>query len=175
VSLGPGVGDVANLANVSNAVLFFTVNHSGTTPSLGNDVVGIYDPRSHSTIALPHAARALSSANGHVAIAGFGVGLLDRSGAVLRAARTTSSYDESRVVLLANDVTVLRVAGNTHRVSFIDASGVELRRVEYAAVIGRDRTNNPMPYSSTFSFLSADPSGAVWFGLVGRPEVYRIP
>lgn len=174
VSLGPGVGDVATLTSPDPHTLFFTVNRSGKTPNMGNDIVGVFDATTGKTLALPFAARTLSSASGHVAVAGFGLGLFDQSGSLLRAPAGTAAFDESRVALLANDVTAVRIAGNSHEVAFVGPNGAELRRVEYAAVIGRDAANRAAPYSSTFSFVVSDGSGALWFGLVGRPEIYRL-
>lgn len=174
VAVPSGLGDAASFAMSSASAVFFSVNHSGRTPGMGNDAIGRFDLATRSFRVLDQPARSIGAGpSGHVVYGGFGTGILDALGATVRP-RSPMTYDETRVALLPGDLTVVHSKANTHEVVFLRADGSEARRVEYAAVIGRDKAGNSVPYSSAFSFLDGDVAGGVWFGLFGRPEIYRV-
>lgn len=174
IAMPAGVGDATAMAAGPGGSVLFTVNHSGVMPGLLNDAIGIFDPSGRTIYGVSLPAKVLAANATHLARAGYGLGVIDGTGAPVGQPSPGTAYDLSRVAIRTNDEIVVRVAGNSHQVAFIALNGRETKRVEYAAVLGTDGRGTSVPYSSAFTFAVVDPSNAVWFGLFGRPELYRV-
>lgn len=168
-----GSGDVATFATGPQGLIFFTVNRSGTTPGLLFDALGIYDSRGHTARVIPQPARSVAANTQTVVVAGYGIGRIDGTGTIRGRVLPGAAYDETQIGLGSDGVTVIKVAGASPEVAFLDANGRELRRVTYAAVMTADRSGATRIYSSAFAFV-VDVGGSNWFALFGRPEVYRL-
>lgn len=166
------VGDVQSFTGTSAGAVFFVVRRSGVTTTLF-DGIGMYEPSTERARRVEQAARAIAS-NGHlIAFSGYGLGLLRPSGDRDALLHSSNAYDEHRVAIRSDDTLALKVASRP-AIAFLDRSGAEIKRVEYAAVLGRTPGGGIAPYDSALTFAVVGASDEVWFALFGRPDVYRI-
>lgn len=174
VALGGGLGDVASFAQGPGAKVFFTVNRSGRTPGLLFDSVGIYDANTAGSTLAPHPARALASNGRVVAFSGYGFGRLDAAGVLQGPVVPSGEYDQTRIGLRSDGTLIAKVAGDRPDIAFLSGDRSELTRIRYSAVQITDRIGRTTVYSSALSFVIVDGRDVVWFGLFGRPEVYKL-
>jgi len=163
--------DVRDLAPVSGGAILTTGRGQGGTPS---GTVALVDVGASLVRALPLAANGIAS-NGSrfVAATPTAMALLDRSGVGLSTG-PASGYDLDRLALTSGDLVIARVGGVQPQVAVIEPSGRESRRFTYSTVL--DKKGDAMvPFASRFSFVVIGDRDEAWFGLVGRPDVYRLP
>jgi hypothetical protein len=170
-----GIGDVEAFSSGGGRLLF-TVKHSGSNPSAVSDKFGIFDLTTRTISSVPLRARALGANGQRIAVSGVdGVRLLDDPAGAARTLAPQGRYDESRIALRADGVSVVRLAGGVNEVAFVDASGREVERRQYQVAIVASPAGGRVPYASTFVFASTTADRAVWFGLYGSPAIYRLP
>lgn len=101
--------------------------------------------------------------------------MLQGPASVARPLPPPGRYDESRIALRADGVSVVRRAGGVNEVAFIDSLGREVKREKYQVSMVTNPAGNRVPYASAFVFAAVTRDQAVWFGLYGSSAIYRMP
>jgi hypothetical protein len=178
VELPSPLGDVQRLARAGTDAAIFSINRSVQDPIRLSDSTGHYDARSGRVSALAVPAQDVAGAENTFAFSGWrgpwgsarSVLVRAASDGAEQAAIAADGYDPLGLAVRGDGLIAVRAAGNAHEIVFIDPSGRERRRVEYAAVQGHGRP----PYGGRLSMAGFAPDGSFWFGIWGRPDLYRI-
>ena len=174
--LPPPLGEVKSAVTGGGRAII-TATRSGIDPLAGRDAAGLVDPVARSVVELPLLPGVLSASGDLLGIASW----LAVPGAVRSELRVVDvrgapiwsldaqPYDATRFAVRRDGMIAVRAAGAAAEVAIIGADGRESRRVAYAAV--RDPLSTAVP---AFAFAAYGPDDALWFGVRGRPEIYRI-